>query len=167
MFTNENLKQYAVLKAMGATSRQLLGMILCPGRDWAWARPLRHHWPDRTGGRVPVPHDVVHAADRGGDGRAGEHRGCSDQRSPRAEARTRHRLCRAIDQMATRSCRWTQRPCRTRNPKPRAVFTLSATARAERRARRAVARSGFLPGSAAGSPCRPHRATYRSEDRDG
>jgi putative ABC transport system permease protein len=27
MFTNENLKQYAVLKAMGATSRQLLGMI--------------------------------------------------------------------------------------------------------------------------------------------
>jgi putative ABC transport system permease protein len=27
MFTNENLKQYAVLKAMGATSRQLLAMI--------------------------------------------------------------------------------------------------------------------------------------------
>jgi putative ABC transport system permease protein len=27
MFTNENLKQYAVLKAMGATSKQLLAMI--------------------------------------------------------------------------------------------------------------------------------------------
>jgi putative ABC transport system permease protein len=29
MFTNESLKQYAVLKAMGATSHLLLGMVLC------------------------------------------------------------------------------------------------------------------------------------------
>ncbi len=40
MFTNRSLKQYAVLKAMGATSRLLLTMILCSlacARFWARA----------------------------------------------------------------------------------------------------------------------------------
>ena len=92
MFTTEALRQYAVLKAMGATSRLLLAMIfvqagLCalPGHR-VGARPMRHHWPDRRGGRIPIPHDVVHAADRGRDGRASERRSCRDQRSPRTEA---------------------------------------------------------------------------------
>ena len=92
MFTTEALRQYAVLKAMGATSRLLLAMIFVQAGLCALAghrvgvRPMRHHWPDRSGSRLPVPHDVVHAADRGRDGRASEYRSCRDQRSPRTEA---------------------------------------------------------------------------------
>ena len=92
MFTTEALRQYAVLKAMGATSRLLLAMIFVqagrvrPPGHRVGARPMRHHRPGRNGGRIPVPHDVVHAADWGCDGRASERGSCRDQRSPRTEA---------------------------------------------------------------------------------
>ena len=52
MFTTENLKYYAVLNAMGATTRTLLLMILRAGRtlravgDGIGTRPLRPRRPD-------------------------------------------------------------------------------------------------------------------------
>lgn len=47
MFTNENLRQYTVLKAMGASTQQLLAMIfvqtgLCAGRALITAHTTHH-----------------------------------------------------------------------------------------------------------------------------
>ena len=91
MFTNENLKYYAVLSAMGASTRSLLTMIVRRphsarswGRAWGSASALLPVGSLRA--RLPVPHDVVRASRGRDSGLARQHRGRSAfSRAVRAE----------------------------------------------------------------------------------
>jgi hypothetical protein len=74
MFKAENLKQYAVLKTMGASSGLLLTMIfvqvgLRTSRYCVRARTLRPSWSDcGRHRRLSFSHDVVYAPDNRRDG---------------------------------------------------------------------------------------------------
>jgi ABC-type antimicrobial peptide transport system permease subunit len=102
MFTNENLNQYAVLKAMGATSRQLLGMIfvqagLCAllgsGLGLGLCGMIGQIAPEAG---YPFRMMLVHAVTRRRDGCAGKYRGRGNQCPSRVEARTRRGLRGAL-----------------------------------------------------------------------
>jgi len=88
-FTTEYLKQYAVLKALGATTRLLLAMIfvqagVCAllGTGLGLGRCASRGPTRGSGGRLPVPDHVVHARDPRRDGSPHQPRRGSDELRP-------------------------------------------------------------------------------------